>query len=618
MHLNPPLQLVPLHQVHIRDPFWSPRLEVCRERTLPHVFRQCEATGRIGNFARAAGRLDGPHQGIYYDDSDVFKVIEGAAYALQINPDPDLETYLDDLIEQIAAAQEPDGYLYTARTVNPDQAPDGAGPERWSNLRASHELYNLGHLYEAAVAVHQATSKRGLLEVALRSADLVAAEFGPQGRRDVPGHQEIELGLMRLYRHTGERKYLDLARFFLDERGRPDGRALYGEYAQDHLPVCDQHEAVGHAVRAGYLYAAMVDLTALTGDSGYAAASQRIWQNVAGRKLALTGGMGARRGNEGFGADYELPTLTAYNETCAAVANILWNQRLFLLSGESRYIDVLERALYNGFLAGAGLDGETFFYFNPLASAGRNPFNPDLPLARRPWFRTACCPTNVVRLLLQLGGLVYALGEAELFVNLYIGGEMDAMVGGAGVRVEQESRLPWQGRVRFEVRVAKPAAFALKLRIPHWAQGQPLPGGLYRYLDEAVGQPSLKVDGKAHPLEIENGYAVIRREWRGTVQVDLDLPMPVRRVAAHPRAAELAGKIALERGPLVYAFEGADNPGGVLERRLPEGAVFSIQHQKDLLGGVTVIEVAPSGQVGIPYYAWGHRGVGEMAVWLEG
>ncbi len=453
-----PLQPVPLQHVHIDDPFWSPRLRTCLERTIPHVLRQCEATGRIANFARAAGRLGGPHQGIFYDDSDVFKAIEGAAYALQLAPDPALEAYLDDLIEQIAAAQEPDGYLYTARTIDPAKAPEGAGPERWSNLRVSHELYNAGHLYEAAIAVHQASGKRTLLEVALRNADLVAAEFGQEGRRDVPGHQEIELGLMRLYGHTGERKYLDLARFFIDERGRAHGRELYGEYAQDHLPVREQNEAVGHAVRAGYLYAALAEAAGLTGDQGYADVGERLWEDVTGNKLALTGGMGARRGNEGFGLGYELPTRTAYNESCAAVANILWNQRLFLRSGDSKYIDILERALYNGFLAGLGMDGETFFYYNPLATDGRSPFNPDVPLARQAWYRTACCPTNVARLLPQLGGLIYAAGEGELCVNLYADGGAEIEVGGAQVRIEQESGLPWEGQVRLDVRIANVTA----------------------------------------------------------------------------------------------------------------------------------------------------------------
>ncbi len=613
-----PLQPVPLQHVHIDDPFWSPRLRTCLERTIPHVLRQCEATGRIANFARAAGRLGGPHQGIFYDDSDVFKAIEGAAYALQLAPDPALEAYLDDLIEQIAAAQEPDGYLYTARTIDPAKAPEGAGPERWSNLRVSHELYNAGHLYEAAIAVHQASGKRTLLEVALRNADLVAAEFGQEGRRDVPGHQEIELGLMRLYGHTGERKYLDLARFFIDERGRAHGRELYGEYAQDHLPVREQDQAVGHAVRAGYMYAALAEAAGLTGDQGYADVGERLWEDVTGNKLALTGGMGARRGNEGFGLGYELPTRTAYNETCAAVANILWNQRLFLRSGVSKYIDILERALYNGFLAGLGMDGETFFYYNPLASDGRSPFNPDVPLARQAWYRTACCPTNVARLLPQLGGLIYAAGEGALCVNLYVGGGAEIEVGGAQVRIEQESGLPWEGQVRLELRIARSTTFALKLRIPHWAQGRPLPGGLYRYLDQPVGELSLKVDGKAHPLEIESGYAVIRREWGGENRVELDLPLAVRRVAAHPEADELAGKIALERGPLVYAFEGEDNPGGVLGRRLPPRAEFLTEYRPELLGGVTVIEVRPSGMIAVPYYAWANRGLGEMAVWLEG
>ena len=360
-----PIQPVPFTQVSIQDEFWKPRIETVIRVTIPYDFEKCEETGRIDNFSKAAGLMDGAHEGIFYNDSDVFKVVEGAAYALQIAPNPDLEAYVDGLIDKFAAAQEADGYLYTARTIDPANVPERCGPVRWSNLLVNHELYNVGHMYEAAVAYFQATGKRTFLDVALANADLVAATFGVDKLRDVPGHQEIELGLVRLFRVTKDEKYLRLARFFLDERGQAKGREIYGPYCQDHLPVTEQDEAVGHAVRAGYMYAGMTDIAALTGDAAYASAIHALWGNVVGKKLAITGGVGARHDGEAFGADYELPNLTSYNETCAAQANIYWNQRMFLLTGHGKYIDVLERTLYNGFLSGVGLDGKIVFLRQP-------------------------------------------------------------------------------------------------------------------------------------------------------------------------------------------------------------------------------------------------------------
>ena len=421
-----PIQPIPFTQVSIEDDFWQPRVETAINVTIPYDFEKCEETGRIDNFAKAGGLMEGEHEGIFFNDSDVFKVVEGAAYALQVSPNAELESYLDDLIGKFAAAQEDDGYLYTARTIDPANAPEPCGPKRWSNLRVNHELYNVGHMYEAAVAHYQATGKRNFLEIALKNADLIDSVFGADKLRDVPGHQEIEIGLLRLFRVTGDERYLRLARFFLDERGMANGRQIYGLYVQDHLPVTEQREAVGHAVRAGYMYAAMTDIAAVMGDSDYATAVTALWDNVVGKKLALTGGVGARHEGEAFGDNYELPNLTSYNETCAAQANILWNHRLFLLTGEAKYIDILERSLYNGFLSGIGLDGRSFFYVNPLACDGEFRFNRDDELTRQPWFKTSCCPTNVVRLLPSLSGYVYASGERELFVNLYVADRMRA------------------------------------------------------------------------------------------------------------------------------------------------------------------------------------------------
>ena len=462
-----PIQPVSFTNVKIADEFWKRRIDTAVNVTIPYDFEKCEETGRIDNFAKAGGLMDGPHQGIFYNDSDVFKVMQGAAYALQIAPDPALEAYLDKLIKNVAAAQEDDGYLYTARTIDPENVPEPCGPERWSNLAVNHELYNVGHMYEAAVAYFQATGKRVFLDVALASADLIDIVFGPDKLRDVPGHQEIEIGLVALFRVTGDARYLRLARFFLDERGQQNGRQIYGHYCQDHQPVTEQREAVGHAVRAGYMYAAMTDIAALYGDAEYAAAVKGLWENVVGKKLALTGGIGARHDGEAFGADYELPNLNAYNETCAAQANILWNHRLFLLTGEAKYIDVLERTLYNGFLSGVGMDGRSFYYVNPLACDGEYGFNREVAMSRQPWYQTSCCPTNIVRLLPSLSGYIYALRQNAILVNLYIAGSAELSLAGATARVEQSTDYPWSGDIKLDVTVSEAATFDLKLRIPH-------------------------------------------------------------------------------------------------------------------------------------------------------
>ncbi len=400
----------------IGDGFWSPRLKTNRQVTIPYDFARCEETGRIDNFAKAGRLMPGEFRGIFFDDSDVYKVIEGAAYSLAVQPDAKLDAYLDALIVKIAAAQEPDGYLYTARTLNPDNPPAGSGKHRWENERESHETYNLGHLFEAAVAHHQATGKRSLLDVAIKAADLVDRTFGLDGRHEVPGHQEIEIGLVKLYRETGDERYLRLAKFFLDERGRADHHQLYGPELQDHVPVVQQSEAVGHAVRAAYMYSGMADVAALTGDDAYIRAIDRLWENVISRKLYLTGGIGARAQTEAFGADYELPNKQAYNETCAAIALAMWAERMFLLEGNSKYIDVLERVLYNGFLSGISLDGDKFFYPNPLACDGRTPFNQGT-LGRAPWFACSCCPVNVARFVPSLPGYVYATRDKAIYVN---------------------------------------------------------------------------------------------------------------------------------------------------------------------------------------------------------
>ena len=616
-----PISPVAFTAVTFDDGFWLPRLTTNREVTIPYDFRKCEETGRIDNFAKAAGLLEGPHEGIYFNDSDVFKVVEGAACSLSLHADPELDAYLDDLIAKIAGAQEEDGYLYTARTIDPTRMdPEREGPTRWSNLLVSHELYNVGHLYEAAVAHHQATGKRSLLEVAIRNAELIDSVFGPGRMRDVPGHEEIEIGLVKLYRATGERRYLDLAKFFLDQRGQPDRGNLQSNYdnpgyTQDHLPVTEQREAVGHAVRAGYLYSGMADVAALTGDRAYIAALDALWTSVVARRMYLTGGIGSRHHGEAFGEDYELPNTEAYAETCAALANVLWNHRMFLLHGDAKYLDVLERTLYNGFLSGVSLQGETFFYANPLASDGEWPFNVRTGAVRYPWFECSCCPTNVVRLLPSLPGYAYAHRDGDLFVNLYVAGTATVPSAAGDVTLVQETCYPWSGAVKLTLEPASESTFALRLRVPGWARNEPVPSDLYRHLDACDEAPSLKVNGAPTSLDLDRGFAVVRRHWRAGDVVELHLPMPVRRVVSHEGVARNRGHVAVERGPLVYCAEGVDNGGSALELTLSDDAALSAEHDAGLLGGVTTI--GGDGITLIPYYAWSHRGAGEMNVWLK-
>ncbi len=609
-----PVQPVPLNAVHVDDAFWSPRLETNRATTVPYDFQKCQETGRLDNFAKAGKLMPGPFRGTPFDDSDVYKVIEGAAYSLAVQADPELDKFLDDLIAKIAAAQEPDGYLYTARTIDPQCRVDFFGPQRWSNLGVSHELYNVGHLYEAAVAHAQATGKRTLLSVAIKNADLICQTFGPGAEQlqEPPGHQEIEIGLVKLYRATGQRKYLEQAKFFLDTRGQAAGHKLRGAGQQDHQPVVEQREAVGHAVRAGYMYAGMTDVAALTGDADYVRAVDGLWKDVVAKKLYLTGGIGAQHGGESFGAAYELPNATAYNETCAAIANALWNQRMFLLHGDAGYVDVLERIIYNGFLSGIAKSGDRFFYPNPLENGGQ--------YERSPWFGCSCCPVNVVRFIPSIPGYIYATQGDVLYVNLFIGSTGKMRVAGTAVELKQQTRYPWDGAVAIAVNPEQAAEFTLRLRIPGWARNQPVPSDLYRYEDDVQPEVKLAVNGQPTELKLDQGFAQIRRTWKAGDQVTLELPMPVRRVVAQASVKADLGRFAVERGPLVYCAEGADNDGRVLEKVPGPQVRFQTQARPDLLGGVVTVQVQPTGAgdplVCIPYYAWCHRGPNEMSVWL--
>jgi DUF1680 family protein len=609
------LTAVPFTDVTVADEFWAPRLETNRRVTVQYDFEKCEQTGRIDNFAKAGGLMEGKFEGIYFNDSDLYKVIEGAAYSLKIHPDPELEEYVDGVIEKIAAAQWEDGYLYTFYSL-PKRQPE----KRWTDVQNKHELYCAGHFFEAAVAYYQTTGKRKILDVAIRLADYIDSVFGPGKKYDVPGHEEIEIGLVKLYGVTGEKRYLELAKFFLDQRGRADERQIYGEYCQDHKPVIEQDAAVGHAVRAGYLYSGMADVAALTGDADYIKALDRIWWDVVSKKLYITGGIGARGGGESFGEDYELPNATAYCETCAAIANAMWNHRMSLLHGDAKYIDVLERVIYNGFLSGISMSGNKFFYPNPLASEGK--------YQRSPWFGCACCPTNIVRFMPSLPGYAYARKADKVYVNLFIAGSAQINLSGNTLRLEQETRYPWDGDIRIMVEPEHSGNFTVCVRIPGWAQNNPVPSDLYSYPDTNRGQVSLKVNGNPVALNIVKGYARISRTWERGDTIELNLPMPIRLVAAHQKVKDNRGRTAVERGPVVYCFEGADNPKGVANLILSPEANLHSEYQDDLLGGIVTIsgrgQIRQDGKrvvedidvVAIPYYAWAHRGKNEMAVWI--
>ncbi len=610
------IEPVPFTAVQVRDTFWASRIETNRTVTIPYAFEQSEATGRIENFKVAAGLSEGPWQGdAGFNDSDVFKIIEGAAYSLMAHPDAELDAYLDRLIPWIAAAQEPDGYLYTAWTAQVQRQDRPIGccyiAEQWDNIVMSHELYNVGHLYEAAVAHYQATGKRELLDVAMKNADLIVEVFGSDGRADVPGHQEIEIGLVKLYRVTGNLAYLDQAKRFLDRRGH--GNA----YAQDHRPVIEQDEAVGHAVRAGYMYSAMADVAALAGERDYMAAIDRIWENVVSKKLYVTGGIGARHDGEAFGDAYELPNDTAYCETCAAIANVYWNHRMFLLHGDAGYIDVMERSLYNNVLVGVSLDGKGFFYVNPLMTAGGH--------GRQPWFGCACCPSNVCRFMASVPGYAYAVGPEGIYVNLYLQSTAELSSPQSTIRLTQHTDYPWDGDIAVTVAPASGSAeFALFLRIPGWARNQPVPSTLYSVLSFEAEPVQVEVNGEPYPVALHNGYVVIDRTWSTGDTVRLYLPMPVQRIACDARVAANVGRVALQRGPLVYCVEGLDVEGGqALDVVLPDTTPLEAVHLPDLLGGVTVLEGTGHDGNGtarrvmaIPYYAWAHRGDGPMTVWM--
>ncbi len=616
-----PIDPVPFTSVSVSDPFWSPRLQASREVTIPLAFSKCEETGRYQNFIRATQPCDTfKVEGFPFDDTDVYKTIEGASYLLQTYPDPALESYIDSVLVLVAAAQEPDGYLNTSYTMNPARPHRWMGPGRWDAVEVlSHEFYNLGHMVEGAVAHYRATGKRNFLDIAIRYADCVSRAIGDgEGQRAlVPGHQIAEMALAKLYLATGDKKYLDQAKFFLDKRGHTSRKDAY---SQAHKPVVEQDEAVGHAVRAAYMYAGMADVAALTGDTAYIAAVGRIWDNIVGKKLYITGGIGARHDGESFGDAYELPNLEAYCETCAAIGNVYVNHRLFLLHGDSKYYDVLERTLYNGLISGVSIDGGRFFYPNPLASEGQH--------QREPWFGCACCPSNICRFIPSLPGYLYAVKGRDVYANLYIGGTARLKVGGRDVTLSQSGDYAGTGRQTITVDANKAGRFTLKLRIPGWARDIVAPGGLYAFVGNAGGY-TVKVNGEEVAGALDKGYLAIDRKWKKGDRVELGFPMEPRFVAARPEVEADRGRLAVQRGPLVYCAEWPDNDfafgAAVVNPEMP-----MTTRSSDMLGGVTIIDVPTQlverrdGRLGlrdvklamIPYYAWAHRGKGKMAVWL--
>lgn len=631
LHSGYPIDPVPFTSVKVTDHFWGQRLQASREVTIPLAFGKCEETGRYDNFVKAAHPSDDYKVGGFsFDDTDVYKTIEGASYSLQTYPDKKLEKYIDSILVIVAAAQEPDGYLYTARTMNPKHPHEWSGPERWSKVEVlSHEFYNLGHMVEGAVAHYQATGKRNFLDIAIRYADCVCKNIGdkPEQKRLVPGHQIAEMALVRLYTVTGDRKYLDQAKFFLDARGTTGIKDLY---TQSHKPVLEQDEAVGHAVRAGYMYSGMADVAAITGDSSYIKAIDRIWDNIVSKKLYITGGVGARHQGEAFGNNYELPNLTAYNETCAAIANVYLNYRLFLLHGDAKYFDVLERTLYNGLISGVSLDGGKFFYPNPLACDGKYHFNADHTIARQPWFGCACCPSNISRFIPSLPGYVYAVKDNQVYVNLFLSNRAELKVNNKKIVLEQETSYPTNGDIRLTVAHGN-QPFALNIRIPGWVRNSVLPSDLYSYADAQQPTYRVQVNGEEVQGELTNGYLSIDRRWKKGDVVAVHFDMLPRVVKANEKVEADRGRVAIERGPLVYCAEWLDNDFDLQNIILNQHPKFRIIEKPDMLGGINQISTDAqalsydaAGKLAvkdvkltlIPYYAWNHRGEGLMNVWL--
>ncbi|MEO6223711.1 MAG: beta-L-arabinofuranosidase domain-containing protein [Vicinamibacterales bacterium] len=635
-----PIQPVPLSAVKVTGGFWQAKLETNRTVTIPHIMAQNESTGRVDNFRKGAGFMPGEYIGRRFNDTDIYKVVEAASYALAAGPNPALQTKLDELIVLIGKSQQADGYLFPARTINPAKPAAGVGLERWEHENTgSHELYNSGHLIDAAVAHFVATGQRSLLNIAIKNADLIDRTFGPDKRKDAPGHEVIEMALVRLYRATGDVRYFNLAKFFVDQRGTDHNASknyteqswlLYNDraYRQDDKPVIEQTKVQGHAVRAVYLYSAMADIAGMLQDKPYTVAISRLWDDLYSKRVYVTGGMGSLGGTESFADDYVLANRTAYTETCASVGGILWNYRMFLKSGDVKYLDAFEQTLYNGLLSGVSVKGDTFFYQNPLEATSRGG-------ARSAYFDVACCPANLARLIAQLPGLIYSQRSTgsgpEVFVNLYVDSEATVKIGAATVHVTQKTNYPWDGKVALDVTSDRPVNFTLKMRAPGWVSDSPFGTDLYRFVTPAKEQPTWGVfdsGGQGVPtggwFSVNVSISPAAVAQRVPVRAHVNLPMTVRRIVAHANVKDDIGKSAIQRGPVVYAIEGVDNGAALTDLAIPMASVFTENFRADLLGGVQTLTTTVKGADGatrtvtaIPYFAWANRGRGEMIVWAK-
>ena len=615
-----PISAVTIRDVKINDNFWLPKIKLVQDVTIRYAFDKCDKEGRMQNFLVAGGKKKGTYKGkMPFDDTDLYKIIEGASYSLISNPNPELDAYIDSIVAIIKIGQESDGYLTTWFTINRQKPPASwvkPSTNRWENIESSHELYNSGHLFEAAAAHYWATGKRNFLDIAIKNADLLVNNFGPDKLHKPPGHQIVETGLIKLYHITHNEQYLQLAKFFLDLRGDSTTHKLYGEYSQDHLPVTKQTKAVGHAVRALYMYAGMTDIAAIYKDRDYLNAVNELWKNMVNKKMYITGGLGSRHDGESFGDDYELPNLTAYNETCAAIASVFWNQRLFQLTGDSKYYDIIERTLYNGLISGISLDGKKFFYPNPTEADGKYEFNMGA-CTRQSWFDCSCCPTNLIRFIPSIPGLIYAANKDSLYINLFITNSAEVSIDGEQMEIAQQSDYPWNGQVNISINPERTKKFTLKIRIPGWAQNEAVPGDLYSYLNNEQVKILLNVNGKAESLKLNKGYAEISRKWNEGDKVELNLPMSIHKVIANEQVKDDSNKVAFEHGPMVYCAEEIDNKQ-ISDISIPDNLTANIKEKTILSNKVIAIEgkVKNKEFALIPYYLWSNREIGKMQVWF--
>lgn len=615
------IEPVNIQNVKLTDSFWLPIIKRVQEITIAYAIKKCDEEGRFENFLIAGKQKTGTTRGeMPFDDTDVYKIIEGASNTLISAPNPRLERVLDSMIAIVKIGQEPDGYITTWRTINPAKPPASWVPviegKRWESLQISHELYNPGHLIEAAIVHYEATGKTNFLEIAIKAADMLVRTFGdnPGQVKGVPGHQIVETGLLKLYQITGKKEYLNLAKYYLDNRGNPNNHKLYGEYAQDHMPILEQKEAVGHAVRAVYMYAGMTDIAALMKDKGYENAVNNLWENMVNKKMYITGGIGSRHDGEAFGANYELPNLTAYNETCAAIGDVYWNHRLHNLYGASKYFDVIERTMYNGLISGISLDGKHFFYPNALEADGVYKSNRG-SCTRQGWFDCSCCPTNLIRFIPSIPGLIYSKTNDVLYVNLYASNNASFQLGKKDLQISQQTSYPWNGKIAISVNPKKESQFTIKFRVPGWSRNEVLPGDLYSYKEASTQKATISLNGETLAIQPENGYFNINRKWKKGDKINLNFPMEVQEVGTNPKAAINTNKVSLEYGPIVYAVEEIDNKNNFDKIDVSASDTFKVKKENNLLNGVNVIE--NSKLKAIPYYSWSNRGIGKMKVWLD-